>query len=135
MIRASISSPPMHPSIGAPPLPVALAELDELVERALDAMDISEELVEEFLDTVIGTKRVPNSVVAVGDVSGAIVTVTLTTVNPGAVELVVGPDGSGGADSQGCGVTVPESWRLVGMTVTLGAEVVKVSNISLLATS
>jgi len=84
---------------------------------------------------VIGTKGVPNPVLAVGGAFGTVVTVTLTTVSSGIEGLVFGPNGSGCAQSPGCGVCHPESWMLVGITVTLGAEVVKVPTITPLDTS
>lgn len=107
MIRASILTLPIHPCVGAPPLPVALADADDLIVKALDAIVANERLVEETRNTVIGTKGLPKSIVAVGDVLGTIVTVTLAVVNPGAAKLVVGPNGSGSAHGPGGAVSNP----------------------------
>ena len=135
MIRASISPPLMYPSIGAPALSVALAELEDLVVETVDPIVVGEDVVEEFLDAVVGKRGVPNSIVVVGEVSGPIVTVTLTTVESANAGVVVGPKGSGGAHIPGCGVSHPESWIIVGVKVTLDAVVVKVPTIIPLGTS
>lgn len=121
--------------MGAPPLPVALAELGELTVTALDAMVVSEEVVRAASDAVVGMKGVSNSVVAVADVSGTVVTVTLTTVKPVGAGLEFAANGSGGAQIPCAGVSQPESWMLVGVTVTLDTVVVKVPTIIPLGTS
>lgn len=125
----------MHPSMGAPPLPVALAELEDLMVTALDAMVVIEEVVRAASDAVVGMKGVSNSVVAVTDVSGTVVTVTLTTVRPVGAGLGFAAKGSGGAQIPGAGVSQPESWMLVVVTVTLDTVVVKVPTITPLGTS
>ena len=123
----------MQPSIDATPLRVVLAELKDLVVRMVAAVV---EVAEESPEAVVGKKGGPNSVVTVGrELSGTVVTITLTTDKPVGPGLDLAANGSGGPHIPGGGVSHPESWMLVGVTVTLNAVVVKVPTMTPLETS